>query len=171
MEIWNLYTAERQPTGRTMVRGDKHPEGCYNIGVYVWIRNPDGKYLISQRAACKASYPLCWETVGGCVTAGETSLEGAVREVHEEVGIVVDASRLKLICSLFEPQWNGRTLQEIDDVYLYEMDEEYEAVNAKSDEVAQSRWMTREEIRQLFDQGELVDALAYFFTEIDVEEM
>ena len=103
--------------------------------------------------------------------AGETSLEGAVREVREEGGIVVDASRLKLICSLFEPRWNGRTLQEIDDVYLYEMDEEYDAVNAKSDEVAQSKWMTREEIRQLFDQGELVDALAYFFTEIDVEEM
>ena len=56
-------------------------------------------------------------------------------------------------------------------MYLYEMDEEYDAVNAKSDEVAQSKWMTREEIRQLFDQGELVDALAYFFTEIDVGEM
>ena len=100
MEVWDLYTANREPTGKKMLRGEPHPEGLYNLGVYVWIRNREGKYLISQRAADKASYPLFWETVGGCVLAGETSIEGAVREVQEEDGLIVHPERLEFIFSL-----------------------------------------------------------------------
>lgn len=58
--------------------------------VAVWIRNRKGEYLISQRAADRPIYPLMWECVGGSVVKGETSLEGAVREVKEEVGLDLD---------------------------------------------------------------------------------
>ena len=167
MEIWDLYTRDRKPTGKTMVRGDKHPEGCYNLSVTVWIRNKDGKYLISQRAASKNSYPLFWETVGGGVVAGETSEQGAIREVWEEVGIKVDPTRLRLIFSQIGMDWNGRIHQEIGDIYLYEMDGEYDEKNAVSDEVAQSKWLTRGEIRRYLDEGKLVPSLAYFFEKVD----
>ena len=39
MELWDLYTSDRKPTGLTMVRGEKNPEGLYNLSVTVWIKN------------------------------------------------------------------------------------------------------------------------------------
>lgn len=55
--------------------------------VHVWIRNRKGEYLILQRAADRATFPLMWECVGGFVLKGESSIEGAIREVKEEVGL------------------------------------------------------------------------------------
>ena len=167
MENWDLYTRDRQPTGKTMVRGEERPEGYYNIAVAVWIRNKDGKYLISQRAASKNSYPLFWETVGGGVVAGETSEQGAIREVREEVGVIVDPRKLTLLFSKFAQDGSGKPVNEIGDIYLYEMDGEYDEKNAVSDEVAQSKWLTRGEIRQYLIEGKLVPSLAYFFEKID----
>ena len=88
-EKWMLYDAERRPLGRLMVRGEPVPEGCYARSVQVWIRDGAGRFLLSRRHADKPAYPLCWETVGGAVIAGEDSLGAALREVREELGIAL----------------------------------------------------------------------------------
>ena len=79
MELWDLYTHDRQPTGETHIRGEKLPPARYHLVVHVWIRNSKGEWLISQRAASRPTFPLKWECVGGSVTAGEDSLTGALR--------------------------------------------------------------------------------------------
>ena len=43
--------------------------------------------LIAQRSANRPTYPLVWECVDGSVVKGEDSLQGALREVKEEVGV------------------------------------------------------------------------------------
>lgn len=66
--------------------------------VHAWIRNRKGEYLISQRSASRPTFPLMWECVGGSVIKGESSIEGAVREVKEEVGLDLEqeAGRLQM---------------------------------------------------------------------------
>ena len=169
MEFWDLYTVDRQPTGQIMRRGEPRPEGLYNLAVSVWIRNKEGKYLISQRAANKKTYPLRWETVGGGVLAGETTQQAAVREVLEEVGIAADSEKLRFVFSQTGTVWNGIHYREIMDVYLYDMPGEYDAANACSEEVSQSLWLTRDEIRQYLETGKLIETLEYFFDKIDIE--
>ena len=169
MELWDLYTSDRKPTGLTMVRGEKNPEGLYNLSVTVWIKNNKGQYLISQRSAIKKTYPLKWEPVGGGVVAGETSLEGAAREVLEEVGIKVDKDKLQLIFTDIGYIWNGRPTNEINDIYLYEIDH-YDASLAVSDEVSESRWLCPAEIREMLDSGEFIELYSYFFEKISKEE-
>ena len=46
---------------------------------------------------------------------------------------------------------------------------EYDAENARSEEVAQSLWLTRDEIRQYLEAGKLIETLDYFFDKIDTE--
>ena len=48
MELFDLYTAEREKTGRTMVRGEPVPEGYYRLVVHVCIFDPEGRMLIQQ---------------------------------------------------------------------------------------------------------------------------
>ena len=169
MELWDLYTADRKPTGLTMVRGEKNPEGLYNLSVTVWIKNSKGQYLISQRSAIKKTYPLKWEPVGGGVVAGETSLEGAAREVLEEVGIKVDKDKLQLIFTDIGYYWNGKPTSEINDIYAYEI-EDYDASLAVSDEVTESRWLYPAEIKEMLDSGEFIELYSYFFEKIYKEE-
>ena len=58
MEIWDLYDVNGNVTGKTLERGNLIPEGYYHLVVHIWIRNKDGKYLISRRSADRESYPL-----------------------------------------------------------------------------------------------------------------
>lgn len=157
MEIWDLYTSEREPTGETMVRGDPIPPGCCHLVVHVWIQNAKGEWLISQRAASRPSWPLMWETVGGSVVAGENSLMGAIREAKEEVGVDLALDAGQVITSVVRPH------NDIMDVWLFRYDGDIDLSRATTDEVAQSKWMTVEEIRALYDAGKLVPSLKYFF--------
>lgn len=158
MEIWDLYTHDRQLTGETHIRGKKLPPERYHLVVHVWIKNSQGQWLISQRAASRPTFPLKWESVGGSVTAGEDSLTGAIREAKEEVGVDLDPAQGRLVNSTVREHF-----QDIKDDWVFLYDGPVDLKNATADEVADMRWMTVAEIRQLFGAGELVHTLAYFF--------
>lgn len=158
MELWDLYTRDRRVTGRTHVRGEPLPPGSYHLVVHIWIRNSRGEYLISQRSADRPSYPLMWECVGGSVIAGESSLEGAIREVSEEVGIKLAPGAGRMVRSMVRDGFN-----DICDIWLFESDDAPDLKRASTAEVAQTGWMSRAQVRGLADKGMLVDTLGYFF--------
>lgn len=167
MEIWDLYTKNRTLSGKTHIRGEMIPEGYYHLVVHIWIKNSKGEYLISQRAASRPTCPLMWECVGGSVIAGESSLEGAIREVKEEVGLNLAPMSGKLIYSVIGRVHDGVPFNDILDVWLFHYDGDVSLTNATTDEVAQVKWMTPSKIKELLERGKLVNTLAYFFTEIE----
>ena len=163
MEIWDLYDKNGKLTGKDHIRGEKVPDGYFHLVVHVWIKNSKGEYLIAQRAADRPTFPLMWECVGGSVTKGENGLQGAVREVKEEVGIDLSPANGKLVFSRVRKHFN-----DIFEVWLFDYDGDIDLKNATTAEVAQTAWLNRSEIKALFEQGEFVNTLDYFFTEIDV---
>ena len=169
MEIWDLYTKDREKTGNTHIRGEEIPEGCYHLVVHVWIKNSLGQFLISQRSASRPSFPLMWETVGGSVLKGESSREGALRETQEEVGLDLSSSPGKFLFSRVRDRIGGKSFQDILDVWLFTTDQEVDLSRATTDETAQAVWMYPREIRQLLDTGKLVQTLAYFFTSVETQ--
>lgn len=169
MEKWDLYTRHRELTGIEHIRVDKLPEGLFFLVVHVWIRNSKGEYLISQRAANRPTYPLMWECVGGAVLKGEESLQAAVREVKEEVGVDLPPEKGKLLFTKVRDTIGGRKFQDIADVWFFEYDGEIPLEKATTDEVAQSEWMDVEQIKKLYEQGLLVDTLDYFFSALGAE--
>ncbi len=73
--------------------------------VHVWIRNSKGKYLISQRSANRPTYPLMWECVGGLVVKGEDSLQGAIREEKEQVGVDLELGSGQILFTKKNHRW------------------------------------------------------------------
>lgn len=167
MELWDLYDKYRNKTGETHIRGEKIPEGRYHLVVHVWIRNSKGEYMISQRAANRPTYPLMWECVGGSVIKGENTLEGALREVKEEVGLELSPNQGRILFTKIRNAYNGKSFNDIFDVWLFEYDGEVKLEEATTDEVAQCRWMTKDEIKELYDTGKFVPSLDYFFCAFD----
>ena len=106
MEIWDLVNLNREVVGEH-VRGTAMPPDAYHVVVHIWLRNPEGRYLITQRSPHKKTCPLKWECVGGSVLKGEDSLTGALRETKEEVGLSLDPEFGKLVRSTIGRVVNG----------------------------------------------------------------
>ena len=166
-EIWDLYDENRKLLGKDHVRGEQLPIDGYHLVVHVWIRNSKGEYLIAQRSANRPTFPLVWECVDGSVIKGEDSLQGALREVKEEVGVDLLPEKGQVILSDIKKIELGKVVNKIVDVWLFEYDGEVDLSNATTDEVAQVAWMNRKQIKELFDANMFVDTLEYFFTEVD----
>ena len=157
----------RELLGKDHVRGEQLPIDGYHLVVHVWIRNSKGEYLIAQRSANRPTFPLVWECVDGSVIKGEDSLQGALREVKEEVGVDLLPEKGHVILSDIKKIEFGKVVNKIVDVWLFEYDGEVDLSNATTDEVAQVAWMGRSQIKELFDANMFVDTLEYFFTEDD----
>lgn len=146
----------------------------YHLVVHVWIRNRKGEYLISQRSASRPTFPLMWECVGGSVLKGETSLEGAIREVKEEVGLDLEVEAGRLLFSKIrgkDLKYEGKAYNDIMDVWIFEYDGELHLECATTEEVAECRWMTVSEIRKLYEEKKLVQTLDYFFCAMEEKEL
>lgn len=161
MELWDLYNEKRELTGRRHIRGQEIPQGFFHLVVHIWIENSKGEFLISQRAADRPTFALMYECVGGSILLGENSLQGALREVKEEVGIDLTAENGKLLFSKIRRNFN-----DILDVYLFRYDGDIPLEKADTKEVAQAFWMNRDEIKTLYEQKKLVSTLDYFFTDV-----
>lgn len=150
MELFDLYTADRVKTGRTMVRGDAVPEGCYRIVVHVCIFDPEGRMLIQQRQPFKEGWSNMWDiTVGGSAVAGDTSRTAAERETREEIGLNIDLTDVRPSLTLY---WEHG----FDDYYLLTRDVDPDTLRLQYEEVQTVRWATREEILRMIDDGEFI---------------
>lgn len=151
-EFWNIYDQYRRDTGKIVQRGDPLAVDEYHIVVNVWLRNRDGRYLISRRAPGKTD-PLRWESTGGSILAGETSLQGAVREVKEELGIDIDPAQGQRICSGLRQYEN---CPDILDVWLFPCDAPIESVVLQQEETCEARYATPAEISAMLRAGEWI---------------
>lgn len=79
--------------GRTMAtvpRREMRARRLPHRSVYVLVFNRRGELFVHLRVQTKDVYPGHWDVaIGGVLAAGESFDEAAVRETHEELGIIV----------------------------------------------------------------------------------
>ena len=100
MEMVEVINKERVPVGRIVERDTQLNNGEYHLIVHAWIKDYKSNYLISRRAENK-SFGGMWECTGGGVIFGETSIEAAVRESKEEVGLLLKPENGRFLTSYF----------------------------------------------------------------------
>lgn len=161
-EMWDLYDKNRKMLDRKALRGTKLSDDEYHLVVNAWIRNSEGKFLISQRAECKA-HPLMWECTGGSVLMGENTYEGAIREVKEELGIDVSDAFYAFVGSTTRYYEN---CPDILDVYIFDIDIPIEDIVIQKEEVNDVKWMSKEEVLNLYDNGKF-EATGFFLESLN----
>lgn len=156
MELWDIYDKNRNKTGKLHARGNTLAEGEYHLVIHVWIMNSNGQVLISKRHTDKP-FPCMWECVGGSVITGESSLQGALREVKEEIGIDLCEQNGRLLKSERRDHYN-----DFYDVWLFEQDIDIKDVIMQADEVIEVKWVTKAELDEINESGKLVHTLGYY---------
>ena len=150
MELFDLYTADRVKTGRTMVRGEPVPENCCRLVIHVCIFAPDGRMLIQQRQPFKDDWKNLWDiSVGGSAVTGDTSRTAAERETREELGLAIDLSNVRPTMTLY---WEHG----FDDYYLLTMPVDLDFLRLQPEEVQAVRWAEKDEILRMIDDGSFI---------------
>jgi len=76
-----------------LTRAEIHRTERLHRAVHMLLFNGQGKLFLQQRAASKDMYPGCWDSsAAGHVDSGEDYLSCAVRELEEELGVLLPAS-------------------------------------------------------------------------------
>ena len=150
MEYVDVYTAQRTPVGRIEERGKPLGDGEYRLIVHAAIFNSRGELLIQRRQPFKKGWSGLWDlTVGGAVSAGETSAQAVVRELEEELGIVWDLQG--------EPPALTVTFDHgFDDIYLLRGEVDVSTLRLQESEVADAKWADWQEVSAMMADGRFV---------------
>lgn len=148
MEIFDSYDKNRIPTGETVVRGGKFDSGKYRVVVHICIFNSKNEMLIQHRQPFKHGWSDLWDiTVGGHIISGETSSQGAERELREEIGLNI---------SLDRPSLTVNFTSGFDDIYLVKADIDINTLSLQYEEVKEVKWATLDEIISMIDDGTFI---------------
>ena len=139
MEIRDLYDENKILTKEIIKKGEKGPKGRYYITVVVWIQNNNNEFLIQKTSKEKGSY---YSTTGGHPKSGETSIQGIVTEVKEELGLDINPKNLTLFKTI-------KTEDDFVDLYYLKQDIDLKGITLQKEEVEEASWMTQKEIESL----------------------
>ena len=151
MELWDVYSAEGKPTGRTVVRGGNTLRaGEYHLVVHIWPLNDYGSILIQKRTKTKKLMPGMWAATGGAAMAGETSEKAARRELGEELGIIAKEGELKFVKRIkrrnsFVDVWTVRANVRVPELKL------------QKSEVEKAQWVNKPTLMGMINSGEFHD--------------
>lgn len=153
MELWDIYDANKQRTGRTMKRNDWClKDGEYHLTVLGVIAKPDGRFLITKRVMTKSWAPGWWEVSGGGVMAGEDSEDAVKREVLEETGLDVTNAQGGYLFT-YKRENPGEGDNYFVDVYRFIMDFEESDLDLQKKETDGYMLATVDEIKEFANQG------------------
>nr|XP_023905310.1 nudix hydrolase 3-like isoform X2 [Quercus suber] len=155
-EHLDVLTKSGYKTGISKPRGEVHRDGDYHRAVHMWIFAENTQQLLLQRRAdCKVSWPGLWDvSSAGHISAGDSSLVTARRELQEELGIVLPKDAFERIfiflqeCVINDGKYINN---EFNDVYLVTTLDPIplEAFTLQESEVSAVKYISYEEYRSL----------------------
>lgn len=150
IELQDLYDDNFNKLDRTIRRVDEIPDGMNIMLSYALIKNGD-KYLLEQSSERN---DFKYALAGGHVLAGESPLDGLIRELKEELNII--NVNINPVDTVKFPYNNY-----IFNIYLIEDKLDIDNFSYQKDEVVSLRWFSKEEILKLIEEDRLLRGCAY----------
>ena len=155
MELRDLYDENKKLTGETIYKGQDVPRGRYYITVVIFIQNNKNEFLLQKRVKNKDGK---WATTGGHPVSGETSKQGIITEIKEELGINVVEENVELFKTI-------KTEDDFVDIYYLKEDIDINEIKIQKEEVEDVKWATIEEIQKMIQQKIFSESHKVFFAD------
>ena len=157
MEYLDIVDENGIPTGETIERAIAHQTGIRHRTTHVWIvrkRENRIQILLQKRSKNKDSFPGCYDiSSAGHIPAGDEFAESGLRELEEELGLVIQKDEL-IDCGLHrvfvENRFHGIYYKDnqISKVFLLWKDIEVEDLKLQTEEIESAMWMDFEECKR-----------------------
>ncbi len=156
-ELIDIVTKTGEPTGEIALKSDIHKLGHYHNTAHIWLYTTDGHILLQQRAKTKLIYPLLWDvSVAGHIDAGETITQGALREMKEEIGLILDKESLTKIgvFECFKDYENGFIDNEFHHTFVAELTVTLDKLRLQTEEIEALKLVSITEFETLIENSE-----------------
>lgn len=167
-EAVDVFDRGDHPAGNVVPKRLAHEQGLWHRSAHVWIYNDRGDILMQKRAATKDTFPGLWDiSVAGHISAGESPLTGALREIREEIGTEAHPEELEYLTTIHMeypyPQ-RGWINREHCYVYLMKKDLDPNKLALQKEEVEAVRFFSPGEFSELIkaDRGIIVPHDNYY---------
>ena len=162
-ELWDIYDENRNKTGRLAERNVyKFKENEYHIVVTGIIINDKNEILISKRAPFK-KFGNMWECNGGSILAGETSKEGILRELKEELGIEFREEEAIFLREVKR----DKKCPDFKDLWLFRKNIEIKDLKFPDGETIDAKWVTIDEFLEMCKNQEIVPTIDFGLAEYE----
>ena len=147
-ELMDVYDENKTKTGKVVNRNNKKSlsNGEYTISVHCFIINSQKQILLTRRNMSKNRGGK-WEDTHGGLKSGETSINGIIRELKEEIGINVKQGELKLYTTL-------KRENVFRDIYILFKDIPISSYSFNDNEVMDCKYVNIEEFKEMIEKGE-----------------
>ena len=152
-ELIDIVTEDGKPTGTIARKSEIHKKGWFHNTIHLWLFTIKGNILLQQRSHKKSIFPLLWDvSVAGHIDAGETFIEAALRETHEELGLILRPKDLKKIgVHKHMSSYNNGKIQdnEFHHVYIAQLKVDLNTLIPQPDEVEALKLVSLKEFESL----------------------
>ena len=148
MEYIDIFDENNNPTGEIKEKVQAHENGNFHRTAHIWIMNNKKELLLQKRSATKKSHPNCWDISGaGHIRAGENIINGAIRELKEELGVEVKEKDLQYIATIKSTK-NPKNM-EFQYVYLLKSNKRVEQYIFEDNEVSEVRYVYFKDLEKM----------------------
>ena len=156
-EYRELFADKIKATGKKMLKDGIQPKGLKYVTVAVFIYNTKiHKFLIQKRTADKGGK---FGTTSGHPIFGQSSLEGMITEIKEEIGLDVDKDSLKLVDTI-------ERKKKYVDIYFMETDKKLDNFSIQKEELEEVQWMNKKEIDLLYSKNKFKKTHYKYFNKL-----
>jgi isopentenyldiphosphate isomerase len=151
-EYFDILDENGNKTGKTKLRSEVHRDGDWHKAVHIWIINNDGDILLQRRCATKDSNPNMLDiSSAGHLSAGDDSLEGALRELKEELDLDIKPEDLQFIKTLKRSSKYTATFinNEFDDLYIVRTDKKIEDMKYQEEEISEIMYVPYKKFKEM----------------------
>lgn len=157
-EIWDVYDINKNKKNKLHKRGLPLKDGDYHIVIHAWVVNGNDEVILTKRHSSKNICPNMWECTEGSIVAGESSVDGAIRELKEEIGLSFKVDEATFLTSFVLDFSNT-----IIDSYVFKRDVDINDLILQENEVSDAKIVDEKVYREMCRSGEVVESLMYFY--------
>lgn len=145
MELFDAVDIQGHKLGFDLVRGETNAEGIYHKVVQIFTFNQHNRLLVTLRHPDKV-FGLHWEVTAGSVIKGEDEIQGAIRELEEETGILIQAHQLNPLYTMIEKDAIWYT-------YFVKIEIDGTSIRYQEGETIDHKWIDAHEFMRLYHEG------------------
>lgn len=160
MEYLDILDEYGNKTGKIKDRKQIHIDGDWHRVAFIFVVNSKGEIILQKRSKEKETNPNKWTaSASGYLSAGDKEIEGALRELEEEIGIKSNEEELKYLFTVKEKYKNEKenlNINHFSDVYLLFKDIKIEDLTLQKEEVSEAKYISYKEFEKIIKEENVV---------------
>lgn len=151
-EYFDVLDENGNKTRKIKLRNEVHRDGNWHKSVHIWILNDNGDVLLQRRCPTKDSNPNMLDiSCAGHLSAGDESLDAAIRELKEELNLDIGKEELQFIKTIKKSSKYTESFinNEFSDMYILRTNKEITDMRYQEEEITEIFFVSYKKFKEM----------------------